>query len=741
MGPSIRPAMRAHRRRSAAGCALLLAALLGCRSDAHQGTGPKPITSPPPMAQQTSPAPQHSNRLSQETSPYLLQHQHNPVDWYPWGPEALERARAENRPIFLSVGYSACHWCHVMEAESFEDPAIAKLLNERFIAIKVDREERPDVDELYMKAVTAMTGQGGWPMSVFLTPDGEPFFGGTYFPPTPRHGLPGFQQILAAISQRWAQDPAALRAQGQRLADGLRAEAALRLEGQLAGDVLERSLEERLKNFDRTWGGFGDAPKFPHPMDLRLCLWQWQLSRNPELEALLRLTLDRMAAGGIFDQLAGGFHRYSTDERWLIPHFEKMLTDNALLIPVYLEAAQMLCEPRYAQVALATAQWTLREMTTESGGLASSLDADVAGVEGAHYAWTPEELDRALGREQGRIAAELWDVRPEGNFEHGSSALWRPDPDERVAARLGISATRLGELIPVLQKKLLAERELRPRPGRDDKVIAAWNGLMIGALARIHQQLGNGDCLRAAQRAADFLLNNMFDSGGRLQTTWRLGRAQHMAGLLDHACVIQGLLELFASDFDPRWLSAAERLSAQVEQRFADSERGGYFDTPHDGEVLLARLKTALDGALPSGNAVMAQCLLRLGALTGQEHYRIAAERALCSLAELANRHPEAFSQLLQAELLRRRGLIEVVISGELEDPDTQALLATLRSRCLPQCVVVLADQRTSGPLVAGRQRRPGQPAQAYVCRAGTCQLPVSSPVNLLAELERLTGP
>jgi uncharacterized protein len=680
---------------------------------------------------------QPSNRLGQETSPYLLQHQHNPVDWYPWGAEAFARARAENRPIFLSVGYSACHWCHVMEAESFENEAIARLLNQRFIAIKVDREERPDVDDLYMKAVTAMTGQGGWPMSVFLTPGGEPFFGGTYFPPTPRQGMPGFGQILSAISERWKQDPAALVAQGQRLADGIRAEAALRLTGELQADVLERAQQSRLANFDRTWGGFGEAPKFPHAMDLRLALWQLERQSHGELEQLLRLTLDRMAAGGIYDQLAGGFHRYSTDERWLIPHFEKMLYDNALLIPVYLEAAQVLSEPLYAQVARECADWVLREMMLPEGGLASSLDADVGGAEGAYYAWTPEELDQVLGREQGRIAAELWDVRPEGNFEHGGSVLWLPDSAVAVAARLGISPARLAELKPSLRLKLRTAREQRLRPGRDDKVIAGWNGLMIGALARVHQQLGAQDCLRAAQGAADFLLSRMIDAQGRLQTTWRLGRAQHMAGLQDHAFLIQGLLDLFESDFDPRWLAAAQRLTAEVEARFSDRERGGYFDTPNDGETLLARLKTPLDGALPSGNAVMAQALLRLSALTGEQPLRAAAERTLNSMAELVNKYPDAFSQLLQAEFVRRAGLVEVVISGELGAADSEALLAAARSRCVPQRVLVLADRRASGPLVTGRQRQPGQAAQAFVCRDGTCRLPVSSPEALLAELER----
>jgi uncharacterized protein YyaL (SSP411 family) len=728
------PPRRSAARSAPLGGAGLLLALLGCRS-----TGPAPETASrptaEPMAEPHDDPTLPTNRLARETSPYLLQHQHNPVDWHPWGPAAFALARSLDRPVFLSVGYSACHWCHVMERESFEDRAVAELLNAHFVSIKVDREERPDVDELYMKAVTAMTGQGGWPMSVFLTPAGEPFFGGTYFPPEPRHGMPGFRQILLAISQRWKQDPAALIAQGQRLTDAIRAEAAVRLGGRLAEDVLERSREALRANFDPEWGGFGEAPKFPHSMDLRLCLRHLARRPDPGLERLLRLTLDRMASGGMYDQLAGGFHRYSTDQRWLIPHFEKMLYDNALLIPVYLEAARALSEPRYAALAAEIAAWVLAEMTTPEGGFASALDADVGESEGGYYAWTPEELDRVLGREGGRAAAELWDVSPHGNFEHGSSALWREQPDEQVAARLGWSLERLQAQIPLLRAKLLAARRERTPPARDDKIIAAWNGLMIGALARVHQQTGDGAALNAAQRAADFVLSRMRDGQGRLLTTWRLGRAQHLAGLQDHACLLQGLLELYESDFDPRWIREAEALAQQVEQRFRDSERGGYFDTPSDGETLLARLRTVLDGALPSGNAVLAGGLLRLSALSGRAEYATRTQGILDSLAELANKHPDAFSQLLLAEHERRAGLREVVLSGELADADTQALLAAVRQSPVNERVVVLADARSEGELVQGRRRAPGEPARAYVCRGGACQLPVESPGELLARL------
>lgn len=734
-----RPARPRQRPRARSPLWLVLV-LTGCRWASPTQPNPSPDAELPtaaPMAQTQRDPDRPTNRLAGETSPYLLQHQHNPVDWHPWGPEAFALARSLGRPVFLSVGYSACHWCHVMERESFEDREVAALLNAGFIAIKVDREERPDVDELYMKAVTAMTGQGGWPMSVFLTPDGEPFFGGTYFPPEPRHGMPGFRQILSAISQRWKQDPAALMAQGQRLTEAIRSEAAVKLGGSLADDVLERSREALRANFDPEWGGFGEAPKFPHSMDLRLCLRHLSRRADPDLERLLRLTLDRMARGGMYDQLAGGFHRYSTDQRWLIPHFEKMLYDNALLIPVYLEAARALGEPRYGDVAGEIAAWVLEEMSTPEGGYASALDADVGGQEGSYYAWTPEELDRALGREGGRVAAELWDVTPHGNFEHGSSALWREHSDEQVASRLGWSVERLRAEIPRLEAKLLAARRERTPPARDDKVIAAWNGLMIGAMARVHQHSGDGRALASAQRAAEFVLTHLRDGQGRLLTTWRLGRGQHLAGLQDHACLIQGLIELYESDFDPRWLAAAEGLAAAVEARFKDPERGGYFDTPADGEALLARLRTVLDGALPSGNAVLAGSLLRLAALTGRADYAERAQAILDSLAALANKHPDAFSQLLLAEHERRAGLREVVISGELGDADTEALLRAVRQSPCTERVVVLADARSSGELVEGRRRAPGQPARAYVCRRGACRLPVETPADLLAELAR----
>ncbi|MBK7875035.1 MAG: thioredoxin domain-containing protein [Planctomycetes bacterium] len=677
-----------------------------------------------------------SNRLARETSPYLLQHAQNPVDWYPWGPEALERARREQKPIFLSVGYSACHWCHVMERESFEEASIAALMNEHFVNVKVDREERPDVDEIYMKAVQAMTGSGGWPMSVFLTPDLEPFFGGTYFPPRGRYGRPGFADLLVSLARAWEEDRERVLQHGKRLSERIVAEGRVDTRGEIDPRVLDESLAALEQSFDPVWGGFGGAPKFPHALDLRLLLRHARRTGSETARHAALHSLDRMARGGMHDQLGGGFHRYSVDEQWLIPHFEKMLYDNALLVPAYLEAYLVSGEPRFATPARAACEWMLREMTTPEGGFASSQDADSEGEEGRFFVWTPEELARVLGARDGAWACAWFGVTHEGNFEHGTSALWHNEPAGEVARALGVAEAELVERMESARTRLLEARAKRVRPATDDKVLAAWNGLAISALSQAHQVLEEPRYLAAAQRAARFVLDQMRQPDGRLFATARHGRAHLNACLDDYAFLIQGLLDLYESDFDPAWLRSALELEAVVATRFEDAEFGGFFTTGHDHEVLLARLKGPHDGALPAGNAVQALNLLRLAELTGRVELARRAERTLRAFAGLAHRYPAAFSQLILALDFLAVGPREIVVAGASDDPMTAALLRTVRTTFAPQRVVARADERSDAeltPLVRGRDGV-GAP-RAYVCRDYACALPAERPEELERQL------
>jgi len=679
------------------------------------------------------------NRLAEETSPYLLQHAHNPVDWHPWGPEALQRARNEDKPIFLSIGYSACHWCHVMERESFEDEAIAKLMNELFVNVKVDREERPDLDEIYMKAVQAMTGQGGWPMSVFLTPELEPFFGGTYFPPEDKYGRPGFPSLLAMVAKLWAEDRERVLKQGNALTESIRSQATADLSGELEESVLDHSLAALAGAYDPRWGGFSQAPKFPHSTDGRLLLRHARRTGDGQVLAMVTHTLDRMADGGIWDHLGGGFARYSTDEKWLIPHFEKMLYDNALLVPLYLEAHVITGEERYARIARETCAWMAEEMRTPEGGLASSLDADSEGVEGLYYVWTPEELREVLGDELGSRAALWFGVTPEGNFEHGKSALWRPDPAEEVAQRLSTDVPTLEREMAAARPLLLEARSRRIAPGKDDKVLAAWNGLALSALAQAHQVLGEDSLLEVGRGVATYLLEGMRDEAGRLYATARHGRAHLAAYLDDYAFVIQGLLDLYESDFDVHWIEEALALNEILTDCFEDSKKGGYFTTASDHERLIARMKVPFDGALPAGSAVQVLNLLRLGALTGDPEHRARAERAIRSVGRAATGHSRAFSQLLLAVDHLHGEPREIVLAGEPGDPAFETLLGTVRRTYLPQRVVAHAGADADAellPVIAGKTAPTGE-ARAFVCRDFTCGVPAKTAEELEAQLAR----
>ena len=663
-----------------------------------------------------------ANRLAAETSPYLLQHAHNPVDWYPWGEEAFARARALERPVFLSVGYAACHWCHVMERESFEDDPTAALLNGGFVAIKVDREERPDVDAVYMGAVQQMIGQGGWPMSVFLTPDAKPFYAGTYFPDTPRHGLPSFRQVLEAITRAWDEQRPQIMAAAERTAAAVATAVNAQISASVsaAGDSAEAAPDALERSFDSRFAGWGRAPKFPPPLTIEYLLRVHLRTGNERALAMARETLDAMAKGGIHDQLAGGFARYSTDERWLVPHFEKMLYDNALLARVYVHAWQVTRDERYRQVAEQTLEFAARELTTAGGGFAASLDADTDGIEGGTYVWTKAQIDELLGADAAAFE-QAYGVTEGGNWE-GVNILHQVSDD--------LAAT---EQLQRARKTLFEARQHRPQPARDDKVLTSWNGLIIAALADAAVAFGEERWARPAERAADLLLTRVRDSNGRLRRSFKDGRPRHTAVLQDYAHLADGLLALYEATFDERWFVAARGLVDTMLAHFADSA-GGFFDTSDDHETLLARPKSLEDNPLPSGNAAAVQVLLRLAALTGEAAYQQAAEQSLALVRGIASRYPSAFAQWLSDYLLASDGLVEIAIAGQREAADTRSLLDVVRAAYRPNTVTAVGQGETTVPLLEDRPLLGGK-ATAYVCRSFACRQPVASPAELAAQL------
>jgi uncharacterized protein YyaL (SSP411 family) len=673
--------------------------------------------------------PRHTNRLAGETSPYLLQHAHNPVDWYPWGPEALARAKAEDRPIFLSVGYAACHWCHVMERESFEDGATAAQLNRDFVPIKVDREERPDLDQVYMGAVQAMTGSGGWPMSVFLTPDGRPFYGGTYFPNTSRHGLPSFRDVLTGVAEAWRDRRHEVEASGGRLVDALVSHNELpRAAAGPDGAFLERAVAALERAFDPVNGSWGGAPKFPQSMAIEFLLRRWVASGDARAIAMARRTLDRMADGGIHDQLGGGFHRYATDAIWLVPHFEKMLYDNGQLARVYLHAWQATGERRYLDVARDTLDYVARELRRPDGSFAASQDADTDGVEGATFTWSADEIRSVLGEAADEFLAAYGAI-DHGNWEH-TNILSRVEPatgDEALEGRLAAA-----------RERLLAVRAGRPQPARDDKALAAWNGLAIAAFAEATRAIGGAVGVRyreVAEDAAGTLLANLRTVDGTLSRSWKDGRAAQAGVLEDYTHLADGLLALYEATFDERWFTAARELMEHVLARFADPA-GGFFDTAEDAETLITRPKDLQDNALPSGNAMAATVLLRLAALTGDGRYRDAAESSLRLVSGFADRYPTGFAQWLIAADLALAPVIEVAIVGDPRSPAVDALLQPLTEGYRPnQVIAVAADPRTSAiELMADRVALHGG-ATAYVCQRFACRLPVTDAAALREEL------
>nr|MDP8943731.1 thioredoxin domain-containing protein [Actinomycetota bacterium] len=606
-----------------------------------------------------------ANRLAGETSPYLLQHQDNPVDWYPWGEEALARAREEDKPLLVSIGYSACHWCHVMEHESFEDAETAQVMNEHFVCVKVDREERPDLDAIYMEACQGMTGHGGWPLNVFLTPEQVPFYAGTYFPPEQRHGMPPWRRVLEAVAEAWETKGEEIRTESRRIARQLSGGALLDpSEEPFDQAALDEAVERLRSAYDAKFGGFGGAPKFPPSSAIELLLRRGETDMSAG-------TLRAMAAGGIYDQIGGGFARYAVDERWIVPHFEKMLYDNALLARAYLHGWQVTDEERFRRVCCETLDWALREMRAPEGGFYSALDADSEGVEGKFYVWTPEQVREALAGdpELAEQAIRHFGVTAEGNFEGASILVRRTQDPERL---------------PEIRRRLLEARAKRVPPGLDDKRLTAWNALLIGALADAGAVLEREDYLDAARRCAGFLLETMRDPEGRLLRTYKDGEARLNAYLEDHAFLLEALLSLYEATFEPRWFAAAREVADATIARFADEERGGFFETSSDHEQLVARRKDLEDNPIPAGNSSAAYGLLRLSALTGEAEYERRAVGVLRLLHRLAPQHPQAFGHLLQALDFHLAPVKEVALAG----PDARELERTVRERFRPHLVL-----------------------------------------------------
>ena len=666
------------------------------------------------------------NRLINETSPYLLQHANNPVDWYPWGPEALERARREDKPILLSVGYSACHWCHVMERESFENDDIAALMNANYVSIKVDREERPDIDSIYMSAVQALTGQGGWPMTVFLTPEGKPFYGGTYFPPEDRSGMIGFRRALETLAGIYDDKREDIARTTDSLIQRMEQMTPLSAGSELlTTDIMGAAFVTLAGNFDDKHGGMGLQPKFPQPMVQEFLLRHHLRTGDRGALEMVELTLDKMALGGIYDQIGGGFHRYSTDTFWLVPHFEKMLYDNALLVRLYLHAYQATGKPLYRRVVEETLDYVLREMTDGSGGFYSTQDADSEGEEGKFFVWRPEEVFSVLGKEDGEWFNSYYDVTLNGNFE-GHSILNVKVPDAEMESLLGASRAKLYEA-----------RETRVKPDRDEKILTAWNGLMMAAFAEAGAVLERKDYIDAASANAAFLLRELRD-GDRLLRTYKDGSARLKGYLEDYSFLIEGLLAVHEATFDGEWLQQAVALGHQMVELFWDATSGQFYDTGTDHEELVLRPRDVQDNAIPSGSSMAASTLLKLAVVTGDGDLERRAVQALRGVRELMERFPTGAGQWLGALDFYLSSPKEIAVIGEPGDADTDALLREVFMSYLPNRVLVgrgpMDDAIVGLPLVEGRSMLRGR-ATAYVCRNYTCELPVNEPEALARQL------
>ena len=669
----------------------------------------------------------YTNRLIHEASPYLLQHAHNPVDWFSWGEEALTRAKKEEKPILLSVGYSSCHWCHVMEKESFENEEIARIMNERFVNIKVDREERPDLDELYMNAVQVMTGSGGWPMTVFLTPDLVPFHAGTYFPPEDRGGMPGFPKVLITVSDYFKTHQEEIKKMEAQMKDTLRQIVEIMpSQGTLSDKILSKSFQVLESQFDPSYGGFGQAPKFPNSMALSLLLRHWKNVGSNQALQMVEKTLEKMADGGIYDQLGGGFHRYSVDERWLIPHFEKMLYDNALLSRIYFEGFQATKKERYRRVGEEILGYVLREMKSPGGAFHSTQDADSEGVEGKFYVWTKEEIKAVLGKEVGTFFCAYFGVMQQGNFEEGSSVLSVASNLEKVSQSYRISVSDLEKVVEEGKRKLLAEREKRTRPGRDEKILASWNGLMISGLVDGFQVTGNEKYLNGAKEAARFILQEMRKDGG-LMRVFNKGKCRVKGYSEDYAFLIQTLIDLYEATFETDWLKEAEDLNRRMIDQFWDERNGGFFFTGRENESLIARSKNPYDNVIPSANSIAVFNLIRLGYLTGEESLRKRAEQILHLFCHFFDQHPSGFAQMLSG-LSFFLNPQEIGIIGSKNDHRTESMLKEVYLSYLPNKILSLKDprepiERNWFPFLM-EKGIPEVPT-AFVCKGFTCLPPV----------------
>jgi uncharacterized protein len=680
----------------------------------------------------------HTNRLAHESSPYLLQHAHNPVDWYPWGEEAFQKAKNENKPILLSIGYSACHWCHVMERESFENEKIAALMNDLFVNIKVDREERPDLDEIYMNAVQMLTGRGGWPMTMFLTPDGKPFYGGTYFPPEDRYGVPGFPRILAGVANAYREKPQDVEKSVAQILTALeRMSSSTESEQPFSPDIIGRSAEQLSRAYDSDHGGLGSAPKFPNAGVYELFLRHYYRSKDKRFLEMVTHTLRKMAEGGIYDHLGGGFHRYSVDEKWLVPHFEKMLYDNAQLVRIYGQAYRATKEPLFKRVVEETMDYLLREMLDKEGGFYSTQDADSEGEEGKFFVWTPQEITQILGEEASEIFCRIYDVSEPGNFERKNiphpiltleqaSKLFRRDPKDIEA------------LIRNARQALFREREKRIKPFRDEKIITSWNGLMLSGLAEAIKISPQPAYVEAANRSLQFIFTKLFQDG-RLLHTYKDGKAKLLGYLDDYAFLAVGLLDLYESTFEAPALDRAVELADTMLREFWDENDGGFFYTGKSHEQLISRTKPVFDGSIPSGNAMATQLLLRLHHFTGKDNYLQSAERVLRAYHNAMESQPFGFAHMLCALDYYLEKPKEIVLVGNRKDPNLAEWLTQIHSMYLPNKTLQVVGPEKSlekvSPLLKGKPQINRGPT-AYVCYNYTCSAPVTDWQNLKSLLE-----
>ncbi len=692
---------------------------------------------------------EYANRLIHEKSPYLLQHAHNPVDWYPWGAEAFEKADKEDKPVFLSIGYSTCHWCHVMEEESFENPEVARIMNENFVSIKVDREERPDLDQIYMQAVMAMTGSGGWPMSVFLTPDGHPFYGGTYFPPEDRWGRPGFKSLLLSIATAWKTKRQELVQSSKELVEAFRQRQAADTAASLGKETLDAAYQQLRGAFDSRYGGFGPAPKFPHSHTLSFLLRYWKRTQEPQALVMVEKTLQEMAKGGMYDQIGGGFHRYSTDERWFAPHFEKMLYDQAILSKSYLEAYQVTHHSKYARVAREILDYVLREMTDPNGGFYSAEDADSAPdparpdekQEGAFYVWSYEEILHLLGTETAEIVSAFYGIEKEGNVAQDPQGEFA---GKNILYQFKKSPEEMGEILEEARKKLFAARGRRLRPHLDDKILADWNGLMISSLAFASRVLQEPKYLAAARKAADFLLTKMKRPDGRLLHRYRDGEAAIPGYIEDYAFFIHGLIDLYEASFDPDYLGQAKQLCAEMIRLFWDEKSGGFYLTGADAEMLILRPKEIYDGAIPSGNSIAALDLIRMGRLTMEKEFEEKAESLMNAFANQVSQNPSSYSQLLIAFDFAVGPSKEIVISGQAQSEETAEVSRLLYQTFFPNKVVAFRPSDDAGaekiislvPFLA-RQKSVDGKTTLYACESYACKVPLTDLQKIKEEIQR----